>query len=80
MRVQEAALTRVTRMRDAFNTAFSLDEHGTPRTWRPQDNIPALARTARRNAARVLALLVGVGVVHCCRTVVASALPCRLCR
>ncbi|KAF8071092.1 RHD3 [Scenedesmus sp. PABB004] len=55
--LQEAALTRVTKMRDVFNHAFSLDEHGTPRTWRPKDNIPALARAARREAARVLALL-----------------------
>jgi hypothetical protein len=45
-------------MRDAFNRHFSLDAEGTPRTWRPQENIPALARAARREAARVLALLV----------------------
>eukprot|EP00775_Hariotina_reticulata_P006126 gene6126-6365_t len=55
--LQEAALTRVSKMRDAFNTSFSLDEHGTPRTWRPKDNIPQLARQARADAARVLALL-----------------------
>lgn len=57
-RLQDAVLTRVTRMRDVFNHRFSLDEHGTPRTWRPKDNIPLLARQARREAARVLALLV----------------------
>jgi len=57
---QEAALTRVSKMRDVFNRHFSLDNEGTPRTWRPQENIPALARAARREAARVLALLVGV--------------------
>jgi hypothetical protein len=45
-------------MRDVFNHSFGLDEHGTPRTWRPRDNIPQLARQARREAARVLALLV----------------------
>jgi hypothetical protein len=45
-------------MRDVFNRHFSLDAEGTPRTWRPQENIPALARAARREAARVLALLV----------------------
>uniref|UniRef100_A0A383VTW4 Protein ROOT HAIR DEFECTIVE 3 homolog n=1 Tax=Tetradesmus obliquus TaxID=3088 RepID=A0A383VTW4_TETOB len=55
--LQEAALTRVTKMRDVFNSSFGLDEHGTPRTWRPRDNIPQLARQARREAARVLALL-----------------------
>ncbi|KAF6265964.1 RHD3/Sey1 [Scenedesmus sp. NREL 46B-D3] len=55
--LQEAALTRVTKMRDAFNSSFGLDEHGTPRTWRPRDNIAQLARQARRQAARVLALL-----------------------
>jgi hypothetical protein len=56
--VQEAALTRVSKMRDVFNKHFSLDEEGTPRTWRPKENIPVLARGARREAARVLALLV----------------------
>eukprot|EP00878_Enallax_costatus_P007274 GHUV01007620.1.p1 GENE.GHUV01007620.1~~GHUV01007620.1.p1 ORF type:complete len:669 (+),score=286.68 GHUV01007620.1:963-2969(+) len=55
--LQEAALTRVAKMRDVFNNRFQLDEHGTPRTWRPKDNIPQLARQARREAARVLALL-----------------------
>jgi hypothetical protein len=29
--LQEAALTRVSRMRDAFNTSFTLDENKTPR-------------------------------------------------
>ena len=28
---QEAALTRVSRMRDAFNASFTLDENKTPR-------------------------------------------------
>jgi hypothetical protein len=56
--LQEAALTRVSKMRDVFNSSFSLDDHGTPRTWRPKDNIPQLARQARADAARVLALLV----------------------
>lgn len=56
--LQEAALTRVSKMRDVFNKHFSLDSEGTPRTWRPQENIPTLARAARREAARVLALLV----------------------
>lgn len=37
-----------------------VDEHGTPRTWRPKDNIPLLARQARREAAKVLALLVSL--------------------
>lgn len=62
--LQEAALTRVTKMRDVFNSSFGLDEHGTPRTWRPRDNIPQLARQARREAARVLALL--VSTCGCC--------------
>ncbi len=51
-------MTRVSKMRDVFNKHFSLDDEGTPRTWRPQENIPVLARAARRQAARVLALLV----------------------
>ncbi len=34
--LQEAALTRSSRMRDAFHEAFAVDEHGTPRTWRPR--------------------------------------------
>ena len=29
--LQEAALTRVSRMRDAFNASFTLDENKTPR-------------------------------------------------
>lgn len=59
-------------MRDVFNKHFSLDDEGTPRTWRPQENIPVLARAARREAARVLALLVScdwvVGVLGLCGT------------
>jgi hypothetical protein len=72
--LQEAALTRVTKMRDVFNHSFGLDEHGTPRTWRPRDNIAQLARQARREAARVLALLVSssrawglAAVAACCQ-------------
>eukprot|EP00879_Flechtneria_rotunda_P005764 GHRR01006065.1.p1 GENE.GHRR01006065.1~~GHRR01006065.1.p1 ORF type:complete len:797 (+),score=315.22 GHRR01006065.1:159-2549(+) len=55
--LQEAALTRVSKMRDVFNHHFNLDESGTPRTWRPKDNIGVLAKQARHKAARVLALL-----------------------
>ncbi|GBF96639.1 hypothetical protein Rsub_09272 [Raphidocelis subcapitata] len=55
--LQEAALTRVSRMRDAFNTSFTLDENKTPRTWMPRDNIDVLARAARRAAANTLAAL-----------------------
>ncbi|KAI8462488.1 MAG: root hair defective 3 GTP-binding protein [Monoraphidium minutum] len=55
--LQEAALTRVSRMRDAFNTSFTLDENKTPRTWMPRDNIDQLARAARRAAANTLASL-----------------------
>lgn len=62
----------MSKMRDVFNKHFSLDDEGTPRTWRPQENIPALARAARRQAARVLALLVRIkrvghaaGIVQC---------------
>jgi hypothetical protein len=33
---QEAALTRVSRMRDAFNTSFTLDENKTPRCVGPR--------------------------------------------
>lgn len=58
--MQEAALTRVNKMRDMFNKHFSLDDEGTPRNWRPHENIPQLARAARRQAARVLALLVSL--------------------
>jgi hypothetical protein len=75
-RAQEAALTRVNKMRDAFNRAFSLDGEGTPRTWRPSENIPAIARAARREAARVLALLVSGACVPACVQQVAS----RACR
>jgi hypothetical protein len=82
VQLQEAALTRVTKMRDVFNHSFGLDEHGTPRTWRPRDNIAQLARQARREAARVLALLVSstsrawtksqAADVMCCRAQAAT--------
>ena len=49
--LQEAALTRVSRMKDRFNEVFAMDKDGTPRTWRPSENIPALARQARLAAA-----------------------------
>jgi hypothetical protein len=67
--LQEAALTRVSKMRDVFNKHFSLDAEGTPRTWRPKENIPLLARAARRQAAQVLALLVSTkhGIGSCGR-------------
>lgn len=73
---QESALTRVSKMRDVFNRHFSLDDEGTPRTWRPQENIPSLARAARREAARVLALLVGCWAVAVLMDAHDSLPPC----
>eukprot|EP00877_Chromochloris_zofingiensis_P002056 jgi/Chrzof1/11851/Cz06g12110.t1 len=55
--LQEAALTRVSRMKDRFQDVFALDESKTPRTWKAKDNIPKLARDARLAAANVLAQL-----------------------
>eukprot|EP00197_Chlamydomonas_leiostraca_P006826 CAMPEP_0202877232 /NCGR_PEP_ID=MMETSP1391-20130828/30312_1 /ASSEMBLY_ACC=CAM_ASM_000867 /TAXON_ID=1034604 /ORGANISM="Chlamydomonas leiostraca, Strain SAG 11-49" /LENGTH=609 /DNA_ID=CAMNT_0049559227 /DNA_START=36 /DNA_END=1862 /DNA_ORIENTATION=- len=49
--VQEAALTRISRMKDRFTEVFTLDASKTPRLWRAHDNIPALARDARLAAA-----------------------------
>lgn len=51
--VQEAALTRVGRMKDAFHAAFALDDSGTPRAWRVNEDIPGLARQGRAAAAQV---------------------------
>jgi len=56
--LKEAALTRAARMRERFGAAFSVDpDTRAPRTWRPRDDVPALAREARMAAARVLAAL-----------------------
>jgi hypothetical protein len=56
--LREAALTRVARMRERFSASFSVDpDTRAPRSWRPRDDVPALAREARMAAARVLASL-----------------------
>ncbi|KAF5828746.1 RHD3/Sey1 [Dunaliella salina] len=55
--VREAALTRISRMKDRFTEVFTLDEQKTPRMWRPQDKIPSLAYDARLAASQVLAQL-----------------------
>jgi hypothetical protein len=56
--LREAALTKVARMRERFNASFSVDpETRAPRSWRPRDDVPLLAREARMAAARVLAAL-----------------------
>ncbi|GIL45756.1 hypothetical protein Vafri_2910 [Volvox africanus] len=55
--VREAALTRLSRMKDRFADVFSLDDKKSPRMWGPSDNIPAIAQKARRAAASVLSQL-----------------------
>ncbi len=40
-----------------FSEAFTLDANKAPRTWRPHENIPALAKQARLEAAFLLAQL-----------------------
>ncbi|KAG1660222.1 hypothetical protein FOA52_005092 [Chlamydomonas sp. UWO 241] len=54
---REGALTRMSRMKDKFTEAFTLDRNKTPRTWGTRDDIPAIARDARAAAAGVLAQL-----------------------
>ncbi|GFR42392.1 hypothetical protein Agub_g3264, partial [Astrephomene gubernaculifera] len=55
--VREAALTRLSRMKDRFQEVFSLDENRAPRMWGPRDDIPAIAQQARVAAASVLSQL-----------------------
>ncbi|KAG2448827.1 hypothetical protein HYH02_006178 [Chlamydomonas schloesseri] len=55
--VREAALTRLSRMKDRFQEVFSQDESRAPRMWGARDDIPAIAAAARLAAANVLAQL-----------------------
>ncbi|GLC63350.1 hypothetical protein PLESTF_000026900 [Pleodorina starrii] len=55
--VREAALTRLSRMKDRFTDVFSLDDSKAPRMWGAGDDIPAIARNARLAAASVLSQL-----------------------
>ncbi|KAG2432901.1 hypothetical protein HXX76_008632 [Chlamydomonas incerta] len=55
--VREAALTRLSRMKDRFQEVFSQDESRAPRMWGARDDIPAIATAARLAAANVLAQL-----------------------
>ncbi|EFJ52341.1 hypothetical protein VOLCADRAFT_79128 [Volvox carteri f. nagariensis] len=72
--VREAALTRLSRMKDRFTDMFSLDDKKAPRMWGAGDDIPAIAQRARLAAANVLSQLAvirapddqanGQGAVH----------------
>ncbi|GIL94426.1 hypothetical protein Vretimale_620 [Volvox reticuliferus] len=55
--VREAALTRLSRMKDRFTDVFSLDDKKAPRMWGASDDIPVIAQNARRAAAIVLSQL-----------------------
>ncbi|MEW5304073.1 MAG: hypothetical protein WDW36_006707 [Sanguina aurantia] len=55
--VREAALTRLSRMKDRFTEVFTLDGQKTPRTWGARDDIAAIATQARSAAATMLAQL-----------------------
>eukprot|EP00198_Chlamydomonas_reinhardtii_P001037 XP_001690372.1 predicted protein [Chlamydomonas reinhardtii] len=55
--VREAALTRLSRMKDRFQEVFSQDESRAPRMWGARDDVPAIAAAARLAAANVLAQL-----------------------
>ncbi|PNH08156.1 Protein ROOT HAIR DEFECTIVE 3 [Tetrabaena socialis] len=55
--VREAALTRLSRMKDRFQEVFSVDEAKAPRMWGARDDIPTIAQKARLAAASVLSQL-----------------------
>ncbi|KAG2501180.1 hypothetical protein HYH03_000995 [Edaphochlamys debaryana] len=55
--VREAALTRLSRMKDRFQEVFSMDDKKAPRMWGTRDDIPSIAANARLAAASVLSQL-----------------------
>ncbi|GAX72911.1 hypothetical protein CEUSTIGMA_g366.t1 [Chlamydomonas eustigma] len=61
--VREAALTRMSRMKDKFTEMFTLDANKTPHMWTPRQDIPKLAREARLAAAHVIAQLAILRIV-----------------
>ena len=56
-KAREASAGCVARLKERFGEAFSRDDKGLPRVWRPADDIDASASSARAAAVGVLALL-----------------------
>ena len=59
-KAREAAQGTLGRMKDRFGKAFTADERGLPRVWRPADDLAAIALRAKADAARVMGLLVAL--------------------
>ena len=71
--MREAALSRLSRMKDKFNEVFVMDERKAPRTWSPDLDVPAIAKQVRTGDHKSHAIL--RYTQRCNRHIVTSSLP-----